>query len=87
MKNLKRLGVSVTLMSVLAVVAFAGDTSSPPCAPPDPGITNTPPCASAQITTDDSAAPGTVNSPPASEIEVSITEVAVGLLANALSLF
>ena len=84
MKNLRRLGISITLLCVLAVAAFAGDTSSPPCAP---GDTSSPPCASAQMTPDDSVAPGTVNSPPASGVEISITEVALDLLLDTLSVF
>ncbi len=86
MKNLKRLGVSVTLLCVLSLTTFAGDTNSPPCAP---GDTNSPPCAMAQITSDDSVAPGNTNSPPASNsgAEYSITEVAVDLLQSVLSLF
>lgn len=84
MKNLKLLGISVTLLCALSMTAFAGDTNSPPCAP---GDTNSPPCANAQIMADDSVAPGTVNSPPASEVEISITEAAVDLLVNALSVF
>jgi len=84
MKNLKLLGISVTLLCVLSMTAFAGDTSSPPCAP---GETTSPPCASAQMTADDSVAPGATNSPPASEVEVSITEVALDLLVGALSVF
>ena len=65
MKNLKRLAVSFTLMFVLAVAAFAGETSSPPCAPPEPGETSSPPCASAQMTSDNSASPGDTQAPPA----------------------
>ena len=84
MRNLKLLGISVTLLCALSMTAFAGETTSPPCAP---GETISPPCASAQVTADDSVAPGDTTSPPASEVEVSITEVAVDLLANALSLF
>jgi hypothetical protein len=84
MKNLKMLGISVTLLCVLSMTAFAGDTNSAPCAP---GDTNSPPCASAQIPADDAVAPGTVNSPPASEVEVSITEIALDLLVNALLVF
>jgi hypothetical protein len=84
MKNLKLLGISVTLLCALSMTAIAGDTNSPPCAP---GDTNSPPCASAQITADDSIAPGTDNSPPASEVEISVTEVAVDLLVNTLLLF
>jgi len=84
MKNLKLLGISVTLLSVLSMTAFAGDTNSPPCVP---GDTSSPPCASAQVTTDDDVAPGSVNSPPASEVEISIAEVAVDFLVDALSIF
>ena len=77
MKNLRRLGISITLLCVLAVAAFAGDTSSPPCAP---GDTSSPPCASAQMTPDD-LAPVAVNSPPASNsgAEYSIAEAVVDL--------
>ena len=54
MKKLKRLALSLTLMSVLAAAAFAGETNAPPCAP---GETQSPPCA-AQSVNDDSAVPG-----------------------------
>jgi len=84
MKNLKLLGISVTLLCALSMTAFAGDTNSPPCAP---GDTNSPPCASAQITADDSVALGTVNSPPDSGVGFSITEVALDLLLDTLSIF
>jgi hypothetical protein len=86
MKNLKLLGISVTLLCVLSMTAFAGDTNSPPCAP---GDTNSPPCAAAQITPDDSVVPGETNSPPASNTgdSVSVTELAVDLLQSVLLLF
>lgn len=82
MKNLKRLGVSVTLLCVLAISAFADD----PCAP---GSTNSPPCTSAQVTSDDPGASGETNSvvAPSTEAEYSIAEVAVDLLMNSLLLF
>ena len=64
MRNLKLLGISVTLLCVMSMTAFAGDTSSPPCAP---GETISPPCASAQLVPDDSVIPGETNSPPASD--------------------
>jgi hypothetical protein len=51
MKNLKRVGLSVLLLCVMAMTALAGETNSPPCAP---GETNSPPCAAAQNTSDDS---------------------------------
>ncbi|HBB94848.1 MAG TPA: hypothetical protein DC054_05605 [Blastocatellia bacterium] len=85
MKNLKLLGISVTLLCVLSMTAFAGDTNSPPCAP-DPGATNSPPCAAAQVIPDDSVAPGSTNSPPAGD-EYSIAEAATDLLQSVLLLF
>jgi hypothetical protein len=89
MKNLKRLGVSATLMFVLSVVAFAGETQSPPCAPPEPGETQSPPCAAAPIVPGDSLAPGETSSPPASNAgdASSVTEVALDLLQSVLLLF
>jgi hypothetical protein len=89
MKNLKRLGVSATLMFVLSVVAFAGETQSPPCAPPEPGETQSPPCAGAQLTRDDSLASGETSSPPASNAGdvSSVAEVALDLLQSVLLLF
>jgi hypothetical protein len=89
MKNLKRLGVSFTLMCVLAVVALGGETSAPPCAPPEPGETSAPPCAAAQMSLDDSAAPGEVNSPPASSTgsEYAFSDLALSLAQSLLSLF
>ena len=86
MKNLKRLGVSVTLLCVLSLTTLAGETNSPPCAP---GETNSPPCAAAQMTPDDSVAPGQTNTPPASNAALlpSVTEVALDLLQSVLSLF
>ena len=64
MKNLKLLGISAALLSLLVMTAFAGDTSSPPCST-DPGATNSPPCAIAQAAPDDSVIPGETSSPPA----------------------
>ena len=85
MKNLKRLGASVTLMFVLAVAAFAGETNTPPCAPPDPGETNTPPCAVSQM----DVAAGETITPPVSNsgTEFSCGDVAIDLLQSVLSLF
>jgi hypothetical protein len=89
MKNLRRLGLSLTLISVIAVAALAGEVNSPPCAPPDPGTVNSPPCAVAQMTPDDSVAPGETSAPPASNTgdASSITEVALDLLQSVLLLF
>ena len=89
MKTLRRLGLSLTLISILGVVALAGETNSPPCPPPDPGETNSPPCAMSQITPDDSVVPSATNAPPVSNsgIEYSIAEAATDLLQSVLLLF
>ena len=57
MNNLRRLVATLCLTSVLAITAFAGETSAPPC---DPGETHGPPCSSAQPATDDSSQTETV---------------------------
>ena len=54
MNNLRRLVATLCLTSVLAITAFAGETPTP-CAPPNPGETESPPCATAQMATDDSS--------------------------------
>lgn len=89
MKNLRRLGASAVLTCVFALSAFAGETQSPPCAPPAPGQIESPPCASAQMTPDNSATPGQLETPAASntESEFSVTELAIDLMRGALSLF
>jgi hypothetical protein len=86
MKNLKRLGISLPLVCVLATVAFADGS---PCAPPEPGTVNSPPCAAVQITSDDSVARGETQSPPASNAgdAASVAELAVDLLQSVLLLF
>jgi hypothetical protein len=81
MNHLKRLGLTFTLMSVLAVSAFAGETGSPPCAP---GQTESPPCP-AQSGTDDSADPGETSGPPALPT-VDVTDITEAVMW-ALSLF
>jgi hypothetical protein len=85
MKNLRRLGVSAALLSVLAITALAGETNSPPCA--DPGETNSPPCAMAQEAPDDSVAPVAVNSAPASDSGVEYSVAREVVLDLALLLF
>ena len=84
MKNLKRIGLCVTFVCVLATVAFADGSQ---CAP---GTVNSPPCsAAAQITPDDSVAPGETQSPVASNAgeAAPVTELAVDLLQSVLLLF
>jgi len=82
MKNLKRLSAAVVLTFVLSLSAFAGEISTPPCAPPDPGETHGPPCAAAPLSPDDSAAPGEISTPPAADAVdiVSVVDAAMNLL-------
>lgn len=86
MKNLKLLGISVALLSVLSMTAFAGDTSSPPCVP---GDTSSPPCSVAQSASDDSTAPSQTNTPPSIVIsdEYSIGELAIEIAQHWLSIY
>ena len=81
MKNLKRLSAAVVLTFVLGLSAFAGEISTPPCAPPEPGQIPTVPC-SGQTMSDDSTAPGEVNTPPASNtVEIiAVVDAAMNLL-------
>jgi hypothetical protein len=78
MTYLKLLALSFTLMSVLAINAFAGETSAPPCAP---GQTEAPPCSQM---TEGSTDPGETNGPPSNAVDVVTIVDAVQL---ALSLF
>jgi hypothetical protein len=86
MKNLKMLGAAVVLGLVVAMSAFAGKTSTPPCSP---GEVSSPPCAFAQMSPSNSVAPGEVNSPPASNAAdiYSLAEVALNVLQSVLSIF
>ena len=80
MQTLKRLGAAIALTFIFTLAALAD------CPPPEPGIVNTPPCSSAQITPDDPIAP---TEPSASStsgvIEISVTTLDV--LLSALSIF
>jgi hypothetical protein len=75
MNNLRRLVVTLCLTSVLAITAFAGETSSPPCAPPVPGETEAPPCSIAQPATDDSSNPSQTETAPASDTTTNVVSV------------
>jgi hypothetical protein len=79
MEKLKRVVLSFTLISILAVAAFAGETSSPPCVP---GETGSPPCS--QSVTAGSTDSGETSTPPSSAVDVTTIVEAVEL---ALSLF
>jgi hypothetical protein len=87
MRNLKRLSMAFALIVVLGTSVLAGGGTSPACAPPDPGITETPPCAIVQQTLDDSSpqVESTVSS--TSGFDASVTELAINLLETVLLLF
>lgn len=81
MKTLKRLSAAVVLTSVLGLSALAGETQTPPCAPPEPGETQTPPC-TGQAPSDNS---WLVSSPSASDYLVA--EAAITLFESLLPLY
>lgn len=87
MRNQKNPGMVIALVLVLGTSVLAGPGTSPACAPPDPGITETPPCAIVQQTLNDSApkVESTVSS--TSGVDASVTELAINLLETVLLLF
>lgn len=89
MEKLKKLTLSFTLMSVLALSAFAGETASPPY---DPGQTSTPPCVpgetaappcASQSVNYDSTDPGQSETPPTSGT-LDITNIAEAVVWSLL---
>ena len=81
MKTLKSLSAAVLLTSVLGLSAFAGETQTPPCAPPEPGETQTPPCTGGQMAGDTS---GLVSTPSASDSGYVVAEAAITLFESLL---
>jgi hypothetical protein len=90
MRTLRKLSAAVTLTAVLIVPAFAGQTETPPCAPPEPGQTSTPPCSAAPgdmetpimtSTSDDMSTPTAANN------ETVFSKIAADLFLNILPLF
>ena len=82
MTTLKSLGAVIAMTFVFALSALAD------CQPPVPGIMETPPCSSAQITPDDpvaSAEPSVSTSSASAMVEISVTTLDV--LLTALSIF
>jgi hypothetical protein len=88
MKNLRKLGAAVFLTAVLVVPAFAGQTDTSPCTPPEPGQTSTPPCSAVpgdmETPTLTSTVPGDVSTP---NDETLFTKIAGDVLLNLLPLF
>lgn len=83
MKTLRKLTSVILLALVLGLPAFAGQTDTPPCAPPEPGQTDTPPCQGA--TSGDLGTP-TVSS-TATAADEALTEIVTDVLASMLSIF
>jgi hypothetical protein len=81
MKNLKRLGAAVVLTFVLGLSAFAGETQTPPCSPPEPGETHAPPCA-VQPAPDEPTSPGdTLTLPASNTVDIlTLVDAAMNLL-------
>ena len=79
MEKLKKLALSLTLISVLSASVMAGETSSPPCAP---GETNSPPCP-AQSVNEDPVVLGETLSPSAVPV-VYVTDLAETLMWSLL---
>ena len=84
MKNLKKLGAALVLTCVLGLSAFAGETSAPPCAPPEPGETSAPPCSGGQMISDNS---GLVSTPSAPDSGYLVAEAAITLFESLLPLY
>jgi len=84
MKNLKRLGISVALLFVLAMTTFADDPILPPCIP---GETNSPPCSLAQTAPDDSTAPVVTSSPSVVIDPYSVGELVIDMAQHLLSIY
>jgi hypothetical protein len=84
MKTLRRLSAVVVLTLAFTLTAFAGEVLTPPCAP---GEVLTPPCATSQVATDDSTQQtvSVLNTNNANDFSVS--DFAVDLLRDALSIF
>ena len=82
MTTLKRLGAVIAMTFVFALSALAD------CQPPVPGIMETPPCSSAQITPDDPVALAEPSvSSASSSAAVEISEATIDVLLSALSIF
>ena len=83
MRTLRLLGISVTLLCVLSMTAFADEPNN--CAP---GSTNSPPCAMSQMSTDEpETVTETVAPPSTAEPTYSVSELTVDLLQSVLLLF
>ena len=89
MNNLKRLGATIALTSVLVVPAFAGQILTP-CTPPEPGQILTPCDPGSPVAPGDMGTPTGSSTAPGdmtSASETSFTEIAANVLLTFLPLF
>ncbi len=87
MKRLKRMTMCVLVTLVVGLSALAGEVSSPPCPPPDPGEMSAPPCSATQLTSDDPVQGQTTDSTSV-VTETVLTDTAIDLaVGSILSLF
>ena len=84
MKHLKSLCLAIALTLMVGLSALADDPQPSPC---DPGETHTPPCSTAQLTSDDPT-PGQTSTPPnASAVtEYVVADAAIDFVQSVLSL-
>jgi hypothetical protein len=85
MKTLRKLTSVIVLALVLGLPAYAGQTDTPPCAPPEPGQTDTPPCGGGAPAPGDMGGPS--NSPTATAADEAFTEIMTEVLESMLSIF
>ena len=85
MTNTKRLTAVVALTFVISMTAFAGDGA--PVCNPDPGIMQSPPCASAQLVSDESATQKDVQTTLAEDSAISLAEATIDVLQSLLTIF
>lgn len=81
MNKLRKPFLALSLSVVLSGIAFAGETSGPPCA--NPGETSGPPCSSEQIINEANEASSNVSD----EVETTIFEAASHAIESLLTLF
>ena len=85
MNSLKRLCLVIGFTLAFAASVFA---QAPPCPPPDPGEVQSPPCSTAQLSSDDPA-PGQTSTPPntSAVTEYVVVDAAIDFVESILSLF
>ena len=82
MKTFRKLVSVLVLTLVFGSAAFAGQTDSPQCPPPEPGQTDSPPCQPAG--NGDSSTP--TGSTTGSATDATVTEVVTDVLESMLSI-